>query len=183
MRISLVMRAASACVAATLAFSLSLAPSSARMGGPAGRPAFGPGHFSHFAPRGLNRRFDFDRFGPDRFGRFGFNRFGFNRFGSNRFSENQLAIGGWGGGDWGGWAEFQRGLGADHRRQTARRSSSTSAPIRRLAAPARRRLRPPQAYVRQQRQIYRRATKPTVLIEVGARAIARPGPGRSNSQG
>jgi hypothetical protein len=112
MRISLVRRAASACVAATLAFSLSLAPSCARMGGPAGRPAFGSGHFSHFAPRGLNRRFDFDRFGFNRFGskrfgsnRFGFNRFGFNRFGSNRFGENQLAIGGWGdwgGGDWGG---------------------------------------------------------------------------------
>jgi hypothetical protein len=114
MRISLVRRAASACVAATLAFSLSLAPSSARMGGPAGRPAFGPGHFSHFAPRGLNRRFDFDRFGFNRFGsnRFGFNRFGFNRFGFNRFGGNQLAIGGWGwgwggggwdGGGWDGW--------------------------------------------------------------------------------
>jgi hypothetical protein len=98
MRISLIRRAASACVAATLAFSFSLAPSSARMGGPAGRPAFGPGHFSHFAPRGLNRRFDFDRFG---FNRFGFNRF--NRFGFNRFGGNQLAIGGWGWGDWGGY--------------------------------------------------------------------------------
>jgi hypothetical protein len=102
MRISPVRRAASACVAATLAFSFSLAPSSARMGGPAGRPAFGPGHFSHFAARGLNRRFDFDRFGLDRFGRFGFNRFGFNRFGFNRFGGNQLAIGGWGWGGWGG---------------------------------------------------------------------------------
>ena len=100
MRISLTRRAASACVAATLAFSLSLAPSSARMGGPAGRPAFGPGHFSHFAPRGLNRRFDFDRFG---FNRFGFNRFGFNRF--NRFGGNQLAVGGWGWGDW-GWGDW-----------------------------------------------------------------------------
>src|SRR3984957_13613524 len=111
-------RAASACVAATLAFSFSLAPSSARMGGPAGRPVFGPGHLSHFAPRALNRRFDFDRFGPDRFGRFGFNRFGFNRFGFNRFGGNQLAIGGWGGGgggggDWGGgdWGGFPGSTG------------------------------------------------------------------------
>jgi hypothetical protein len=108
MRISLVRRAASACVAATLAFSFSLAPSSARMGGPAGRPVFGPGHLSHFAPRALNRRFDFDRFGPDRFGRFGFNRFGFNRFGFNRFGGNQLPIGGWGGGGW-GWGDWGGG--------------------------------------------------------------------------
>jgi hypothetical protein len=113
MRISLVRRAASACVAATLAFSFSLAPSSARMGGPAGRPVFGPGHLSHFAPRGLNRRFDFDRFGfnrfgSDRFNRFGFNRFGFNRFGFNRFGGNQLALGGWG---WGGWSGNDWGWG------------------------------------------------------------------------
>jgi hypothetical protein len=104
MRISMAMRAAPACVA-TVFFSLSLAPSSARMGGPVGRPAFGPGHFSHFTPRGFNRGFDFNRFRPDRFSRFGPNRFGFNRFnrfGFNRFGGNQLAIGGWGWGGWGG---------------------------------------------------------------------------------
>jgi hypothetical protein len=152
MRISLVRRAASACVAATLAFSFSLAPSSARMGGPAGRPAFGPGHLSHFAPRGLNRRFDFDRFGPDRFGRFGFNRFGFNRFGFSRFGGNQLAVGGWGGGGWGwgwggwgwggwgggDWGGFPVSTGPRSRSSsaTARRSLSISAPIRREAMPA-----------------------------------------------
>jgi hypothetical protein len=118
MRTSLVTRAARACAAATLVFSLSLAPSFARMGGPAGasfaRPAFGAGHFAHFASRGFNRRFDFDRFafhrfGPNRFDRFGFNRFnrfGFNRFngfGLNRFGRNQLVIGGWGWGGWDGW--------------------------------------------------------------------------------
>ena len=109
MRISLVMRATPACVA-TIVFSLSLAPSSARMGAPVGRPAFGPGHFSHFTPRGFNRRFDFDRFGfnrfgPNRFDRFGanrFNRFGFNRFGLGAFGGNQLSVGGWGWADWGG---------------------------------------------------------------------------------
>jgi hypothetical protein len=115
MRISLATRAARACAAATLVFSLSLAPSFARMGGSTGapfaRPAFGFGHFQHFAPRGFNRRFDFDRFGfnrfgPKRFDRFGANRFGrfgfnrFNRFGSGRFGGNPLVIGGWG---WGGW--------------------------------------------------------------------------------
>jgi hypothetical protein len=62
------------------------------MGAPVGRPAFGPGHFSHFTPRGFNRRFDFDRFGFNRFNRFGFSRFG----------GNQLFGGGWGWGDWGG---------------------------------------------------------------------------------
>jgi hypothetical protein len=110
MRISLVMRAARACVAATLVFSLSPAPSSARMGGPVGRPAFGTGHFSHFTPREFNRRFDFDRFGFNRFGpnrldRLGanrFGRFGFNRFGLGAFGGNQLSVGGWGWGDWGG---------------------------------------------------------------------------------
>jgi hypothetical protein len=118
MRISLLTRVARACAAATLVFSLSLAPSSARMGAPVGRPAFGPGHFSHFTPRGFNRRFDFDRFGfnrfdfnrfgPNRLDRFGFNRFNrfgfnrFNRFGFNRFGGNQLFVGGWGWGDWGG---------------------------------------------------------------------------------
>jgi hypothetical protein len=119
MRISLVMRAAGACAAATLVFSLSTAPSSARMGGsggaPFGRPAFGGGHFSHFAPRGFNRGFDFNRFGfnhfrPSRFDHFGFNRFGpnrfdhfgFNRFGFDSFGGNQLFGGGWGWGDWGG---------------------------------------------------------------------------------
>jgi hypothetical protein len=106
MRISLATRAARACAATTLVFSLGLAPSYARMGGPAGassaRPAFGSGHFPRFAPRGFNRRFDsdrfgFNRFGPNRFGRFGTNRFGFNRFG------NQLFVGGWGGWGWDGW--------------------------------------------------------------------------------
>ena len=130
MRISLVRRAASACVAATLAFSFSLAPSSARMGGPAGRPVFGPGHLSHFAPRALNRRFDFDRFGPDRFGRFGFNRFGFNRFGFNRFGGNQLASA------VGAAPRFQLGPRSRSSSAPARRSSSTSAPIRREAMPA-----------------------------------------------
>ena len=110
MRISLGSRAARACAAATLIFSLSLAPSYARMGGGSfARPAPGFGHFQHFAPRGFNRRFDFDRFGFNRFGhqrfdRFGFNRFGrfnrFNRFGFGAFGGNQLAVGGWG---WGGW--------------------------------------------------------------------------------
>jgi hypothetical protein len=147
MRISLVRRAASACVAATLAFSFSLAPSSARMGGPAGRPAFGPGHFSHFAPRGLNRRFDFDRFGFNRFGsnRFGFNRFGLNRFGFNRFGGNQLAsavgagavgAGAIGAGAIGAAPRFQLGPRSRSSSEAARRSSSTSAPIRRLVAPA-----------------------------------------------
>jgi hypothetical protein len=114
MRISLATRAVRACAAATLVFSLGLAPSYARMGGHGGvsfaRPAVGIGHFQHFAPRGFNQRFDFDRFGSNRFGfkrfdRFGANRFGrfglnrFNRFDSNRFSGNQLLVGGWG---WGG---------------------------------------------------------------------------------
>jgi hypothetical protein len=122
MRISLVTRVARACAAATLVFSLSLAPSSARMGGPVGRPAFGPGHFSHFTPRGFNRRFDFDRFGfnrfgPNRFDRFGASRFGpnrFNRFGFNRFGGNQLFVGGWGWGDWGwdGWGGASASTGA-----------------------------------------------------------------------
>ena len=106
MRISLATRASRACAVAMAVVSLSLTPSFARMsGGPAGgsfaHPAFGLGHFSHFAPRGFNRRFDFDRFGsnrfrPNRFDRYGFNRF--NRFGP--FDGNQLFIGGWG---WGGW--------------------------------------------------------------------------------
>lgn len=112
MRISLTTRAARAFAAATLVFSLSLAPSYARMGGGGSfaRSAPGFGHFSHFASRGFNQRFDsgrfgfnrfrpngFDRFGFNRFGRFGFNRFGFNRFG------NQLFVGGWGGWGWDGW--------------------------------------------------------------------------------
>src|SRR5271166_5911700 len=120
MRISLVTRATCACAAATLIFSLGLEPSYARMGGRGGAPfarqAFGFGHFPHFAPRGFDRRFDFNRFGfnrfgPNRFDHFGFNRFGFNRFnrfGFNRFNRfgfspfggNQLSVGGW---DWGGW--------------------------------------------------------------------------------
>jgi hypothetical protein len=122
MRIPFSLRAPRGCVFATLIFSLGLTPSFARMGGsggaPSARPAFGGGHFSHFAPRGFNRgfeasrfgfdrfgsnRFDhfgFSRFGPNRFGRFGFNRF--NRFGLNRFDGNQLVVGGgWGGWGWG----------------------------------------------------------------------------------
>ena len=106
MAISLSSRAAFACAAATLVFCLGVAPSFARMGGGAsfGRPSPGFGHSPRFAPRGFNRRFDFDRFGLNRFGsrrfdRFGFNRFG--RFGFNRFG-NQLFIGGWGSDGWGG---------------------------------------------------------------------------------
>jgi hypothetical protein len=104
MRISLMMRGARAYALATLGFSFGLSPSYARMGGSVGRPAFGGGHFSHFAPGGFNRRFEarrfgFDRFGPNRFDRFGSNRF--NRFGFNRFGENQLFVGGWG-----GWGSF-----------------------------------------------------------------------------
>ena len=92
------LRAACACAAATLIFSLGLSSSFARMGGAGGahfaRPAFGDGHFPHFAPHGFNGRFDFNRFGfnrfgPNRFDRFGFNRF--NRFGFNRFG-NQLSL-------------------------------------------------------------------------------------------
>ena len=67
MRISPVMRGARAYALATLVFSLGLSPSYARMGGSAGRPAFGGGHFSHFAPGGFNR-----------------------------FGGNQLFVGGWG---------------------------------------------------------------------------------------
>src|ERR1700733_6838420 len=108
MRIPLPLRAARVCAAATLIFSLSLAPSYARMGGSGSsvaRPALGGGHFSRLAPRGFNRgvdfnRFEFNRFGPNRFNRFGFNRF--NRFGSSRFDGNQLLIGG----GWGGWGGF-----------------------------------------------------------------------------
>jgi hypothetical protein len=111
MRFSPVMRAARACAAATLVFSLSFAPSYARMGGSGAafaRPAFGGGHFSRFAPRGFNRGFDFNRFGfnrfgPSRFDHFGFNgfnrfgpnrfdRFGFNRFGPNRFGFNRFGF-------------------------------------------------------------------------------------------
>src|ERR1700722_8667999 len=104
MRISRMMRGARAYALATLVFSLGLSPSYARMGGSAGRPAFGGGHFSHFAPGGFNRRaeagrFAFNRFGPNRFDHFGFKRF--NRFGFNRFGGNQLFVGGWGG--WGGF--------------------------------------------------------------------------------
>jgi hypothetical protein len=111
MRIPLSLRAARGCALATLIFSLGLVPSFARMGGaPSARPAFGGGHFSHFAPPGSNRPFNFDRlsfhrFGPNQFDRFGanrFGRFGFNRF--DRFGGNQLLIGGgWGDGGWGGW--------------------------------------------------------------------------------
>src|SRR6185312_8227312 len=104
---SLATRAARVCAAATLVFSLGLAPSYARMGGAGGgpfaRPASGFGH-PHFAAHGFNRpvglnHFGFHRFGPNRFERFGFN--GFKRF--NRFGGNQLFIGGWGCCGWGGW--------------------------------------------------------------------------------
>jgi hypothetical protein len=98
MRISPVMRGARAYALATLVFSLSPSPSFARMGGSVGRPAFGGGHFSHFAPGGFNRRFEAGRFGFNRFGPNRFNRFGFNRFGGS-----QLFVGGWG---WGGWGGF-----------------------------------------------------------------------------
>jgi hypothetical protein len=96
MRMSPVVRGARAYALATLVFSLGLSPSYARMGGATGRPAVGGGHFSHFAPRGFNRRFEAGRFG---FNRFGSNRF--NRFGFNRFGDNQLFVGGWG--SWGGF--------------------------------------------------------------------------------
>jgi hypothetical protein len=121
MRIPLSLRAARSCAAATLIFFLGLAPSFARMGGAGGahfaRPAFGGGHFSHFAPSGFDRRFDrfgFQRFGPNGFNRFGanrFGRFGFDRF--NRFGGNQLLIGGgWGDGGWGGWGGVPASTGA-----------------------------------------------------------------------
>jgi hypothetical protein len=107
MPISLSSRAARACAAA-LVFSFGLTPSFARTSGPGGasfaRPAFGAGHSPHFAPRGFNRRFDFNHFGVNRFSskqfyRFGSNRFG--RFGFDRFG-NQLFIDGWGWDGWGG---------------------------------------------------------------------------------
>jgi hypothetical protein len=107
MRISRAMRGARAYALATLVFSLGLSPSFARMGGSAGgsfaRPAFGGGHFSHFAPGGFNRRFETGRFGFNRFRPNRFDRFGFNRF--NRFGWNPLFIGGgWGWGGWGGYS-------------------------------------------------------------------------------
>src|SRR6204780_4308126 len=100
MRISPVMRGARAYALATLVFSLGLSPSYARMGGSMGRPAFGGGHVSHFAPGGFNRRFEAGRFGFNRFGSNRFNGFGFNRFGGN-----PLFGGGWG---WGGWGGLPR---------------------------------------------------------------------------
>ena len=103
MRISPVMRGARAYALATLVFSLGLSPSYARMGGAMGRPAFGGGHFSHFAPGGFNRRPEAGRFGFSRFGPNRFDRFGANRFGANRFAANPLFGGGWG---WGGWGGF-----------------------------------------------------------------------------
>ena len=121
MRIPSSSRAARGCAAATLIFMLGLTPSSAGMGGlgaPSVRPAFGGGHFSHFAPRRSNRSFDFDgfgfhRFGPDRFDRFGANRFGrfsFDRF--NRFRGNPLLVGGWGGRGWDGGGGVPASTGA-----------------------------------------------------------------------
>ena len=150
MRISLATRATRVCAAATLVTSLSLAPSSARMGGgPVGahfaRPAFGGGHFPHVAPRGFNPRFDFgrsgfNRFAPKRFDHFGFNRFGangFNRFGAGHFGRNQLLIGGWGGWGWGGVPASAGASGAESSSATARRSSSMSGPIPLQAPPPR----------------------------------------------
>jgi hypothetical protein len=98
MRISPMMRGARAYALATLVFSVGLSPSYARMGGSAGRPAFGGGHFSHFAAGGFNRRFEAGRLGFNRFDPSRFDRFGFNRFGGN-----PLFVGGWG---WGGWGGF-----------------------------------------------------------------------------
>jgi hypothetical protein len=105
MRISPMMRGARAYALATLAFSLALLPSYARMGGggqvaAAPRSAPGFGHSHHFASGEFNRgfepgRFGFNRFGPRRFDRLGYNRFRFNRFGGN-----ELFVGGWG---WGGF--------------------------------------------------------------------------------
>ena len=105
MRISLSMRAGRACAAATLFFSVGLAPSFAHMAAPLVRPALGPHHFPVFVARGFNRfgftRFGINRFGPNRFDRFGFNRFnrfGFGRFGrnGNGWGWNQLGVAGWG---------------------------------------------------------------------------------------
>ena len=106
MHISLLMRVGRACAAATLVFSLGLAPSFAYMAAPLARPGLGPGHFPVFAARGFNRfgftRFGVNRFGPNRFDRFGFNRFnhfGFSRFGWNGsgWGWNQLGDTGWAG--------------------------------------------------------------------------------------
>jgi hypothetical protein len=106
MRISPVMRDALACALAALVFSLGLSPSYARVGGsaggPAGRPVFGSGHFSHFAPGGFNRRFEAGRFGFNRFGPNRFDRLGRNHF--DRFGRNQFFVGGWGWGGWGGYS-------------------------------------------------------------------------------
>ncbi len=184
MRISLATGATRVCAAAALAFSLGLAPSFARMGGgPVGAhfagPAFRIGHSQRFAPRGFNPRFDlgrsgFNRFAAKRFDRFGFNRFGANRFGRfgfdrfdrfNRFGGNQLFVGGWG---WGGWG----GYSAPTASQPIIVSESTPVIINIGADPASRRrrwrlergLRHPQAQLRQQRQICRRASDPALLI-------------------
>jgi hypothetical protein len=118
MRISLATRAVRACAAATLVFSLNLAPAFARGGGGpvgahfAGR-GFAMGHSQRFAPHGFNprfgfNRFDFNRFDPNASGRFGDDRFGsfvangFNRLGAGPFGRSQLLIGGWGDWGWGG---------------------------------------------------------------------------------
>ena len=103
MRISPVMRGARAYALASLVVSFGLSPSCARMGGSMDHPAFGGGHFSHFAPGGFNRRFDARRFGFNRFGPNRFDRFGANRFGANRFAASPLFGGGWGWGDWDGF--------------------------------------------------------------------------------
>jgi len=108
MRISLGSRAARVCVAATLVFSFGFAASYAHTGAgraSVARPAFGAGHSRRFAPRGFDRRADFERFGFNRFGTKRFDRFGFNRFG------NQLLIGGWG---WDGWGGVPVSTGASY---------------------------------------------------------------------
>jgi hypothetical protein len=122
MRISLATRATRVCAAATLVFSLGLAPAFARGQGGASfaRPAFGMDHMQRFAPRGFNPRFGFNRFGfnrvgPNAFGRLGADRLG--RFGANRFDRfgafgrNQLLIGGWGWDGW-GWGGVPASAGA-----------------------------------------------------------------------
>src|ERR1700721_4198729 len=101
-------RGARAYALATLVFSLGLSPSYARMGGSVGRPAFGGGHFSHFAPGGFNRRSEAGRFGFNRFALNRFDRFGADRF--NRFGGNPLFGGGWG---WDGWGGFPASAGAE----------------------------------------------------------------------
>ena len=180
---SLATRAARACAAATLVFSLGLAPSFARMGGagggPSARPAVGFGHprsAAHAAAHGFNRfdggRSGFHRFGPNRFDRFSFN----NRF--NRFAGNQLFIGGVGCCGWGGWGAVPisgrvlrtgrcRRRAGDHQHQRRSRSGRRRRRVRRL--------RDPHADLRQRRQICRRAAKHAVLTKRGRARPLRAG--------